>query len=78
VAQKFTVEVSDEVSEELRVEATRSGRLVDDVVREALVDHLGWQAVAQLRERNVDLDEPSASKLADDELRAARAKRRSA
>jgi hypothetical protein len=78
MAQKLTVEVSDEVAAGVQAEAERRGTDVGGVVNEALVEHLGWQAVARIREQNADLDDEAALSLAYEELGAVRAQRRSA
>ncbi len=78
MSRKFTVEVSDEVAASAEAEAARLGTDVSDVVSRALIRDMGWKAVARIQERNSDLDEEAAMKLAYDELRAYRKERSSA
>jgi hypothetical protein len=60
MTRKLTVEISDEVAAGVQAEAERRGIDAEGVISDALVEHLGWQAVARIRERNADLDEEAA------------------
>jgi hypothetical protein len=77
MAQKITIEVSDDIAAGAEAEAERLGTDVATVVERALVKDLGFRTIERIQER-FDLDEEAATKLAYEELRAARKERRSA
>ncbi len=77
MAQKITIEVSDDIAAGAEAEAERLGTDVATVVERALVKDLGFRTIERIQER-FDLDEEAAMKLAYEELRAARKERRSA
>jgi len=77
MAQKITIEVSDDIAAGAEAEAERLGTDVATVVERALVRDLGFRTIERIQER-FDLGEEAAMKLGYGELRAARKERRSA
>jgi hypothetical protein len=78
VTRRVTIELPEEIADQAEAEAGRSHVSVDDIVRNALVDHLGWKAIEATRNRNADLDDESSMRMAREELRALRAGRKTA
>jgi predicted DNA-binding protein len=75
MTRQLLIELPEELATSVENEAKRVSQPVAALVKDALVEYLGWRAIDEVRAANRDLDAEAAERMAYAELDQVRAER---